>query len=70
MFFNEIIGLSIEPYFEFLINGYMVMSYPIRTAVGEWISLLLGIYATIVGVFILPILLITIVYLDRKNFVD
>ena len=42
MFFYEIIGISFESYFELLINGYMVMSFPIRTAVGEWISFFLG----------------------------
>ena len=65
MFFSEIIGLSIEPYFELLINGYMVIFFPIRTAVGEWISFFLGIHATIVAVVILPILLIIIIYLDK-----
>ena len=68
MFFSEIIGLSIESYFELLINGYMVISYPVRTAVGEWISLFLGIHVTIITIIILPFLLLTIVYFERKIF--
>ena len=67
MFFYEIIGISFESYFELLINGYMVMSYPIRTAVGEWISFFLGIHSTIIAVVVMPILFITIVFLDTKN---
>ena len=67
MFFYEIIGISFESYFELLINGYMVMSFPIRTAVGEWISFFLGIHATIIAVVVMPILFITIVFLDTKK---
>ena len=68
LFFKEIIGLSIESYFEFLIYGYMIISYPIRTTVGEWFSLFLGVNSAIFLIIIFPILFIYLMYLEKKNF--
>jgi hypothetical protein len=54
LFFGEIIMISLEAYFEFLIAGYMNYLFHLRSTNGEYIAYLTCFYSLGVALVILP----------------
>ena len=49
---------------ESLIIGYLALYQPLRTTVGEWISIILGTYVSILCILVFS-LTILVIYLDK-----
>ena len=65
VFFNELITLMIEGYYEFIISSYLQYNHSLNTTNGE----ILALYLSYVGIFIsviLPLILIIIICMPMK----
>ena len=54
LIFGEIVSISVEGYFEFLISGIMQVKYPLTTTNGEKVSICFGYYSLAVSTILVP----------------
>ena len=59
--------ISLEAYFEFLIAGYLNISYSLRDLSGEWTGYYTSFYSLTVATFILPALMIYVLIKPIKT---
>ena len=67
LFFNHILGLSLEAYMEFYINGLMNLQTADYSTNGEWIGMLLSYFTSIMIHGVLPLLLLYLQTLDLNK---
>jgi len=67
MFFKEPIILGVEIMIEFTISGYLTITNPILTTLGEWYSSIIACYNIIICVFLLPIFILIVVCVKRET---
>ena len=62
LIFKEIVIISLEAYYEFLVGGYMNFLYPLEDKSGEYIGRYSAYYSLSVCVVILPGLMVFIMF--------
>ena len=67
MFFKEPIILGVEIMIECVISGYLTITNPILTTIGEWYSTMIAFYNITFCVFILPIFILIVVSVKRET---
>ena len=65
--FREILQISTEGYFEFLISGIMNIMYPLTTTNGEVVSLVYGYYSLSMTVVLIPGILLYVFTRDLES---
>ena len=67
MFFKEPIILGVEIIIECVISGYLTITNPILSTIGEWYSTIIAFYNIIICVFILPIFILIVTCVKRST---
>ena len=67
MFFKEPIILGVEIMIECVISGYLTITNPILTTIGEWYSTMIAFYNITFCVFILPIFILIVASVKRET---
>lgn len=67
LFFNYLIGITIEGYFEYLIAGWLNLDKPIYHADGEILGVGIAIYSLFLCLFLFPVIWVALLFQPQKK---
>jgi hypothetical protein len=67
LFFGDLITITIEGYFEYIIAAYLNLSIPLKKGSGEILGNVLAFYSAILCLFLFPMIWVVLLFTSQKK---